>query len=177
MSLVRPPIRAFLVRRREVIAAGLIAVFGVWLMVLGGWFLTPLGALVIAFAVGWVVIALRRMRFLRGISAPGMVEVDEGQVGYFGPAFGGFVALADLDELRLSEMGGTLQWRLKTLGNEVLLVPVTATGAEKLFDAFAALPGIDMAAISAALERGVGTLPLWRRRKLHPAAQIDHQLS
>ena len=76
-----------------------------------------------------------------------MVEVDEGQVGYWGPSFGGFVALADLVEVRLTEFHGTRQWRLRTASGEVLTVPVDAAGAEKLYDAFAALPGIDMAAL------------------------------
>ncbi len=161
--MIRPEIRAALFRWREVLSACAALLFGLWLVSLGGWLLVPFGAIVAALSLGWAVIAFRRMRFLRGVGAPGVVEVDEGQVGYLGPTFGGFVALEDLAELRLLEMRGARQWRLQTANGDVLLVPVDAAGAEKLYDAFASLPGIDMATLSSALERGVGTLPLWRR--------------
>ncbi|SPH23402.1 hypothetical protein DEA8626_02466 [Defluviimonas aquaemixtae] len=161
--MIRPEVLAFLRRWREALSAAAAFTFGLWLASLGGWLLVPFGVVLAALSLGWTVIALRRLRFLRGVAAPGVVEVDEGQVGYYGPSFGGFVALADLAELRLTERHGSRQWRLKTRNGEVLLVPVDAAGAEKLYDAFAALPGIDMAALAAALDNCVGTLPLWRR--------------
>lgn len=161
--MIRSEVRAVLHRWREVIAAGAVAAAGLWLLSLGGYVLIPAGAAVTALAAGWAMIALRRIRFLRGVGAPGVVEVDEGQVGYFGPTFGGFVALADLAELRLAEFHGARAWRLKTHDGQVLLIPVDAAGAERLYDAFAALPGIDMARVTAALDHGQATLPLWRR--------------
>ncbi len=163
MSLIRPEVSALLFRWREVMAAIVVGLCAVWLFSLGGWLLQPIGLIALALAAGWAVIALRRLRFLRGVAAPGMVEVDEGQIGYFGPSFGGFVALADLSEVRLVILRDVRHWRLKTTAGEVLMVPVTAAGAEKLYDAFAALPGIDMARFAAALDVGVETLPLWRR--------------
>ncbi len=163
MSFLRPEVVTGLVRWREVIAAITALVAGAWLAWLGGWLLMPLGMAVIVLALAWGTIALRRLRFLRGVAAPGMVEVDEGQIGYFGPSFGGFVALAELSEVRLAVQHGVRHWRLKTSAGEVLLVPVDAAGAEKLYDAFAVLPGIDMARLTAALDRGAETLPLWRR--------------
>lgn len=163
MSFLRPEIAAGLARWREVIAAVAALAAGAWLAWLGGWLLVPLGGMVIVLALAWGTIALRRLRFLRGVAAPGMVEVDEGQIGYFGPSFGGFIALAELSELRLTVRHGARHWRLKTSAGEVLLVPVDAAGAEKLHDAFAALPGIDMARLAAALDRGAETVPLWRR--------------
>jgi hypothetical protein len=161
--MIRPEVRATLRRWREVIAAGLVAALGLWLVMLGGYLLVPLGGAVMILAAGWALIALRRIRFLRGVAAPGVVEVDEGQIGYFGPTFGGFVALAELAELRLAEFHGARAWRLKTQDGQVLLIPVDAAGAERLYDAFAALPGIDMARITAALDHEQATLPLWRR--------------
>lgn len=163
MSYLRPEVVAGLARWREVIASAAALTIGGWLLWLGGWFLMPLGVVVCVLAVAWGLIAVRRLRFLRGVAAPGMVEVDEGQIGYFGPTFGGFVALSDLSEVRLSVLHGARHWRLKTTAGEVLLVPVGAAGAEKLYDAFAVLPGIDMARLAAALDRGAETLPLWRR--------------
>lgn len=171
MSLLRPAVRAGMHRWREVIAAAGAALAGLWLIGLGGWLLVPLGALVVAAALGWGLTALRRMRFARAVSAPGIVEVDEGQISYFGPTFGGVLALDDVAEIRLTAFHGACQWRLRTLDNQVLLIPVTASGSERLYDAFAALPGVDTALISAALARGVTTVPLWRRAR----PGLDHK--
>ena len=165
MSLIRPEVAASFLRWREICAAGGLGLAGLWLVVLGGWILVPIGVAAVATALGWGTIAYRRMRFFRAISAPGVVEIDEGQLGYFGPTFGGFIALNDVVELRLAQWHETRKWRLKTIRGEVLLIPTTASGAEKLFDAFAALPGIDMALVAEALDRGVTTLPLWQRNR------------
>jgi hypothetical protein len=54
-------------------------------------------------------------------------------------------------ELRLVTLRGRRLWRLKQGDGQVLLVPVDAAGAEALFDVFAALPGLDMRALLAAL--------------------------
>ena len=59
---------------------------------------------------------------------PGVVEVDEGQVGYLGPTFGGYVALPDLVELRLIAIRGQRLWRLKQADGQALLIPVAAAG-------------------------------------------------
>ena len=167
MSFIRPKARREIERWSEVAAAVGAALVGTLLMRMGGFLFLPVGALLTLLSLGWLLNALRRLSFQRPVAAPGVVEVIEGQVGYFGPTFGGFVALDDVTELRLTDFHGARQWRLKTLSGEVLLIPIDATGAEKLFDAFATLPGIDMAALSAALNRGASTLPLWTRPAPH----------
>ena len=163
MSFIRPKARQEIARWSEVAAAVGAAFVGTLLMRMGGFLFLPVGALLTLLSLGWLLTALRRLSFQRPVVAPGVVEVVEGQVGYFGPSFGGFVALDDVTELRLTDFYGARQWRLRTLSGEVLLIPIDATGAEKLFDAFATLPGIDMAALSVALNRGASTLPLWTR--------------
>ena len=163
MSFIRPKARQEIARWSEVAAAVGAALVGTLLMRMGGFLFLPVGALLTLLSLGWLLNALRRLSFQRPVVAPGVVEVVEGQVGYFGPTFGGFVALDDVTELRLTDFHGARQWRLRTLSGEVLLIPIDATGAEKLFDAFATLPGIDMAALSAALNREASTLPLWTR--------------
>jgi hypothetical protein len=154
MSLIRPELAARLRHWREPICAGALALFGLWVATRGGWLLGPLGAAIVALAAGWAFAALRRLRFAQDPAAPGMVEVDEGQVGYLGPAFGGYVALPDLVELRLLTMRGRRLWRLKQADGQALLIPVDAAGAERLYDAFASLPGMDTAALVAALSPG-----------------------
>lgn len=156
MPLIRPALAARLFRWREPICAAGLGLAGVWIATRGGWLLGPLGAAVVAVAAGWGASAWRRLRFAPDLGAPGMVEVDEGQVGYLGPAFGGYVALPDLVELRLLTMRGRRLWRLKQADGQALLIPVDAAGAERLYDAFASLPGMDTAALVAALSP-VGT--------------------
>jgi hypothetical protein len=129
----------------------------------GGWLLGALGLVLAVAAAGWGIVAFRRMRFRGTGDAPGVVEVVEGQIGYFGPTFGGFVALSDLVELRLVDQSGSRYWRLRTADGQALIVPLMALGAEKLFDAFAALPGLHGDVLMRALEDDPGDKPVWRR--------------
>lgn len=152
MSLVRPEIVEGVRRFREVIlGAGLVGI-GVWTALQGGYLLVPAGLGVVVLGTAWVVVALRRLRFAQAPDGPGVVELDEGQVGYLGPGTGGFVSLVDLVELRLLRLRGRLVWRLKQADGQALLVPVDAAGAEALFDAFASLPGMDTAVLVAGLQ-------------------------
>lgn len=152
MSLVRPEISAGLRRYREVILGAALAALGLWVALQGGYLLVPVGLAMVGLGAAWAVLALRRLRFAQGPDGPGVVELDEGQVGYLGPGSGGFVSLVDLVELRLLRLRGRLVWRLKQADGQALLIPVDAAGAEALFDAFASLPGMDTAALVAALQ-------------------------
>lgn len=81
----------------------------------------------------------------------------EGEIRYFGArAIGGTLALRELSEIRLLRLNGHDHWRLKTRGGEALLIPVEAKGADRLADAFAALPGLDLGRVSAALAQKAG---------------------
>ena len=168
LSLVRPEVTAAIWRGREAIAALGVVAFGAWLLWLGGYLLVPVGLVVAGVGAAWGVQAWRQLRFAQRVGAPGMVEVDEAQIGYLGPDAGGFVGLPDLVELRFLTIGGRRMWRLKQADGQALLVPVDAAGAERLFDAFASLPGMDARALVSALEpramAGVSdSLVIWRR--------------
>ncbi|KEO53203.1 hypothetical protein [Thioclava indica] len=177
--MIRPEVAQALHRWREVIAAACVVVFGGWLIWLGGWLLIPLGAAACAIGVAFALIALRRLRFARAVGAPGLVEVVEGRVSYFaasraraigGPdsaapqGMGGEMALRELAEIRLLHLSGRQYWRLRTIGGEALLIPLEAAGADTLYDAFASLPGIDMGALSSALDRPLTAQSLWSRK-------------
>lgn len=171
---IRPEVVAQLHRYREAIGAGAVVLAGLWLMALGGYVLVPLGLLVGGVGVILTVTALRKARFTQDVSAPGLVELDEAQVGYLAPEIGGFLSLDELVEIRLLVLRGKRMWRLKQADGQALLIPVDASGAERLFDAFANLPGMDTAALVAALQPShatEGTLSLaaetrviWRKQ-------------
>jgi hypothetical protein len=164
---LRPEALARLAHWREPAGAALVLALGLWLLAQGGYVLVPLGATLAALGTGWAVIALRRLRFARPATLPGWVEIDEGQLGYYGPGISGFVALRDLAEIRLLVLRGSPHWRLKQTDGQALLIPLDAAGADQLYDAFASLPGVDMARLSAAAAMRAGAQPtvqtLWKR--------------
>lgn len=149
--MTRPDLRAALNRNRELLAALALAAFGGWTAWQGGYLLTPLGLAILALGAGWALTTWRRLKFQQDGEAPGIVRVTEAQIAYFGPRIGGFVGLPDLSEIRLLTLRGRRIWKLKQGDGQLLHIPVESDGAEALFDAFATLPGIDMAALVAAL--------------------------
>ncbi len=177
MTFIRPEVLAAFWRLREVLVTAAFAAFGLWLVVLGGWVLIPLGLGILALAAALARHALARLRFEQAVGAPGIVELDEAQLGYLGPEVGGFISLDEAVELRLVTLHGRRLWRIKQADGQAMLVPVDATGAGQLFDAFAALPGMDVTALAAALDRpaaqggasadlaltGPGIRLIWRR--------------
>jgi hypothetical protein len=177
MSFVRPDVTAAIWRLREILLTLTLAAIGLWLILLGGWVLVPLGLIVLAISITFTRHALARLKFQQAVGAPGIVELDEAQLGYLGPEVGGFISLDEAVELRLVTMHGRRLWRIKQADGQAMLVPVDATGAAQLFDAFASLPGMDVsalaAAVSAAKLQATGThdleiaepamLVIWRR--------------
>lgn len=149
--MIRPTALATLSRWREPALGAAVVVLGLWTATRGGPILAALGVATTALGTGLSLTAFRRMRFAQAVDAPGLVELVEGEVRYFGPTFGGTVSLADLTEIRLMTLRGRRMWRLKQSDGQALLIPVDAAGAEALYDGFSTLPGLDMGAVLAAL--------------------------
>ena len=154
MSFVRPEVVDGIWRLREVIVTAVIAVVGLWMIWLGGWILVPVGLIVLGLGGSLVRHALARLRFEQAVGAPGIVELDEAQLGYLGPEVGGFISLNEAIELRMVTMRGRRLWRIKQADGQAMLVPIDAAGAGQLFDAFASLPGMDVSALAAAAGGG-----------------------
>ncbi len=150
--MIRPRLRALLRRWREPLLAGSALVLGLWLATRGGWFFALLGGVCALIGAVLFLGAVRRLAFLRNITAPGYVQLDEGVIRYFGArTLGGEAALRDLTQVQLLPLKGRVYWRLKSQNGEALLIPVDAAGAAVMADALAILPGLDMSVISAAL--------------------------
>lgn len=151
MSFIRPEILDGARRYREVIFGAGVVALGLWIANWGGIFFTPVGLGLVALGLSLALLAWRRLRFRQDGDAPGFVKVTEAQIAYFGPRVGGFVSLPDLAEVRLLTLRGRRIWKLRQGDGQLLHIPVEALGAEALFDAFAALPGMDTGTLVAAL--------------------------
>ncbi len=169
MSFVRPEVVEALVRWRE-------ALLGVLLFLCGGWFvLTGYGLFSIG---GWIAVAVGallvwegvlRSQFPRQGGGPGVVDIDERQITWFGPTGGGSVSLDALSliAIRRTQAGSATSdffWEFEDTDGNRLSVPGDAENADALFDALAALPGVDYEAIIAASGRAdEGLAVVWHR--------------
>jgi uncharacterized protein (DUF58 family) len=105
--MIRPALRDHMRRQREAYAAALALAGALWVASRGGWFLAAVGLVLAAVALGWLVLALRRARFARPVSEPGVVDLDEGRIGYYdtgGTVPSSYFELDDLLEIRLLQM-------------------------------------------------------------------------
>ena len=164
MNFIRPEARQALWRWREVLMAfGILALGAFWVFGTFG-ILHILGYAVLALGAVMLLVGVQRLRFQGGEGGPGVVQVDEGQVAYFGPLTGGTVALAEMTALMLDPTVKPAHWVLVQPGQAELQVPLNAKGAEALFDAFASLPGIRTEHMLAQMKRGADRpVMIWQR--------------
>lgn len=165
--MIRPEAAALLHRWREVIAGLALAALGVWTLMSPALLLKGLGGAMAFAGLALAVVGLRRARFAAKGTGPGIVQLVEGQISYFGPESGGFIALDDLAEITLGP--GGRDWLLRDISGQRLAIPRAAAGAEGLFDAFARLDGLDMPTLLRLIEGtndSGGPRTVWRR-KLH----------
>ena len=170
MSFVRPEAVTALRRWWGVGLGVAVSLWGLWwgLGARGvvqwlGWLLIPLGA-VLAWA------AYQKARFGGGGEGAGVVTVREGEVSYFGPFSGGVAVLGDIALITLDKSRTPRVWRLDTPGQTPLFIPEDAAGAEALFDAFVALPGLSVEGMLATLAApGRQGVVIWQRpsHRLH----------
>lgn len=166
-DLIRPEVMDLLLRWRGEIGAVAVGGFGGWLGSTAFGTLALLGWALLALSPVLLLIAVQRRRFAgAGGPGPGVVELVEGRIGYFGPAGGGFMALDDLTEIRLVPHEGERAWLLCGRGCADLVVPLGAEGDEVLFDAFVTLPGLTAAQLVSAVtdeQQPRVTVLIWRR--------------
>lgn len=175
MSFVRPEARAGLWRWREALTgAALAAVALLW--VLNSFGLTRvLGFVFLAVAILLVLAGLQRGRFRSRGGGQGVVQLIEGQVSYFGPLTGGAIALSELAALSLDGRASPAHWLLVPEQGAPLHIPVTAEGADALFDAFTGLPGLKtehLLRIKNSGGRGLNVV--WRRDDLQARINTLH---
>lgn len=143
-TVIRPEAKAQLMRFREVIAGVAAAILGAWWLWGASPFLFLPGAALVLAGGGLIWVGVLRARFRGDGQGPGSVQVDEGQITYFGPLNGGAVSLRELVEITYDGSVYPAHWRLQQSGVPELLIPCNAEGADRLFDAFATLPHFRM---------------------------------
>jgi hypothetical protein len=142
VSFLRPEATAQLLRWREVMIGLVILPPGLYWALTGSGLMPYIGAVATILGAMLIIVGRQRGRFRLPGRGPGIVRVTEAQIAYLGPLTGGVVALEDLLELSLDGTASPAHWVLSQPGQPELCIPVTAEGAEALFDAFARLPGL-----------------------------------
>ena len=175
MSFIRPEAQAAILRWREVLVGAGAACLALYWVIGAGGLLTYIGAVLLVAAGALIAGGVQRARFRGSDGGVGTVQVDEGQITYFGPLGGGMVAVAELERLTLDRAQPPAHWQLDPRGQPTLLIPVDADGAEALFDAFAALPGLRTERMLGELHRGAAhAVVIWERAPLRPARARLH---
>jgi len=175
MSFMRAEATASLYRWRDVIVAAGMITLGSWM------FATKLGVPSVAggvlaiagLALGWT--GYRRARFTTSGDGPGVVELDERQISYFGPTDGGSLAIASLTRITIQSSLNRLKqpqqhWQLESDTGDMLRIPSSAKNAQALFDAVTALDGVNYdQAIKAMQATKADLFLVWQKdkRRLH----------
>jgi len=141
--VIRPDAQKALRRWRDALVGAAVVGLGLyWVFFTGGGLLHWIGYAVALGGAALLYAGIQRARFRQGGDGPGVVQINERRIGYFGPLSGGIVDLDELEALSLDRGEKPPHWVLVQKGQPPLHIPLTASGAEALFDAFATLPGI-----------------------------------
>lgn len=163
LDFIRPEARAHLRRWSETLLALAVVLLGLYwgwrsfgVLQWIGWAVAALGA-----ALLWS--AVQRARFTARGQGPGVVQIIEGEIRFYGPRGGGYCAVDAICALSLSADGG--YWLIEAEAGEILVIPRAATGAGALFDVFARLPDLDMEHLLrvVAQENAPRARLIWRR--------------
>ena len=173
--MIRPEVKTALMRWREALIGAALLAWGLWWALTAHGYIPWIGGVMALIGLALAVTGVQRGRFRTGAGGAGVVQVTEGQVGYFGPFTGGVVALSDISKLELDAGRTPPCWRLSQSGQPPLEIPLNAEGAEALFDVFAALPDIRTSRLVAEVQRAASgqgggseaqSVVIWERARL-----------
>lgn len=170
-GFLRPEATRTLARWQGVLIGGAIFAAGSLVALTGYGIIFWLGCVIAMIGAASLFAAAQRMRFAAGSGGPGVVQIDEGAIGYFGPLGGGVIARSEMTGLTLDRTGKPAHWVLSQPGQEDVLIPLTAANADALFDVFAALPGMKTERMLTEMRRNDrGRSLLWQR----PGTEAAH---
>jgi hypothetical protein len=169
MSFIRPPVTAHFTKWREAYFAGFVMALGGWAFLRGqsnlNLILQGLGLIISLAGIIFLRTAIQRIRFRKSQKAPGMVDVTEREISYFGPMHGKTISLESLSkiELRESEAYASI-WVLHHIEGDPMIVPTTAKGSDRLFDAFISLSNVKMDTLVSAINQvPIQAQVIWER--------------
>lgn len=147
-DFLRPEVRALLWRWRDLLGALAVVALGLWWGLRGSGIVQWLGYLLIAGGGIWAIAGVQRGRFHQDGHGPGVVQITERRLSYFGPLDGGVMDVGDVIRLEFDPDGYPApHWVLHAGAGQRLAIPVNAAGADDLFDVFGALPGMRTRAV------------------------------
>ena len=166
-DFLRPEAKAQLWRFRDALLGSGVALLGLYWGLTRFGILSWIGWLMLAGGIVWAVAGLQRARFRQGEDGPGVVQIRERRFAYFGPLDGGVMDVDDLSKLEIDPSSHPApSWVLTGVGGQRLAIPINATGAEELFDVFAALPNIQTNVVLDVLSRTPDArVTVWQRTK------------
>ncbi len=163
--MIRPELKAAMWRWRDVLLGAGLALLGLWFVWGGIGIVKWLGYGLILLGLIWAIAGAQRARFRQGGDGPGVVQIRERRLAYFGPLDGGVIDVNDMTRLEFDPAGHPApHWVLSGLGGQRIAIPINAAGAEALFDVFATLPGIKTSEILDVLSRTPDArVEIWNR--------------
>ena len=170
MSFVRPELLNGLWRWREALAGAVVAGSGMYVAVSQQGLMATIGMILAVIGALSIFAGIQRTRFRVGAGGPGVVQVHERLVTYYGPHDGGSVSIDALSSVELEPKSKPAEWVLCELGGKPLHIPTNAENAEALFDVFAALDGIKTENMLSKLHATPGErVMIWQssQRRLH----------
>ncbi|WP_439123110.1 hypothetical protein [Marivita sp.] len=168
MSFIRPEVRAMFLRWREALVGAAILLLGLyWSFGVTPGLLSWVGYLALIIGAILLFAGVQRGRARMGGGGPGVVQIVERRIGYFGPLNGGLVDLEAVTSISLDPTEHPRHWIITHEGGPALHVPINAEGADVLFDAFSSLPGLSPGRVASTLKHeGTAPIVLWRRPDL-----------
>ncbi|MGP6086997.1 hypothetical protein [Antarctobacter jejuensis] len=174
--MIRPEAMKTIRQWQEALIGLAVMALGVyWGFFTGGGLLHWIGYLVLAIGIALVFTGIQRGRFRQGDGGPGVVQIVERRISYFGPLSGGIIDLEALTALTLDPTSEPPVWLLHAPGQEALAIPLTAKGADQLFDAFANLPGIRTEHMLRQMQEGAAhRVVIWRAPSVRDTTRRLH---
>ena len=171
MSFVRPEIQQVFDRWRSAIIGAILVLIGLFFAATGTGIMPYVGGAVVLVGAALLWDGVRRARFPKSGGGLGVVELDERQISYFGPLGGGALSIEELTLIKIvtTDNGPFVTdviWQFTDSGGQRLLIPSNAEGADRIFDALAALKGVNYDAVTRANgATDTGAFTIWQKSR------------
>jgi len=148
MNFIRPEVRALLWQWRDVLIGLAVFALGLWVFLRSFGVLAWLGAAAAIVGVLLVLTGAIRVRFRVPHGGPGVVEIIERRMTYFGPEGGRSFSFDEVKKIEIETTEGgpsfdDLFWIFHLEGNPPVRIPASAAEGEEIIDALSAFSGVN----------------------------------